>query len=360
MNQDTADQPPRAPRRRPGEGFAVWIRTTRSNIIVRPMPSAIWRLSSWFAALVVVVQLSQSLPAAAQSLQLGQYVAPSRCPARASAEAQLRSAVSSAQSVAIGLRATTDGYEGQIELLPPGSSAAALVPREPVWRRVIRGQDCGQLLAALALSLAIHLDEVRGEERPAAAPPAPTLAAAPAPPTVTTDSVSWSWGGLAGAEARSGLSPSTDLGLIFGVGVERKPASGVARSASLSVHLGLGGSSPVSSTDASSWAHDWWTIAGQVCPWSFSPSRFVRFEPCAGLQLGRYSAEIAGEGSADDWLALADVLAAARVRWGIWQSRLELGGTLPLSPLGMERQGQVFFRQNAGWMAALALGVEAF
>lgn len=103
------------------------------------------------------------------------------------------------------------------------------------------------------------------------------------------------------------------------------------------------------------WDHGWWTANAQACPWGVALTSWLGLEPCLAAHLGRYTAEIEGVVTSASWLGLVELALRARAGWGRVAASVELGGSVPLEPLGIEREGQVFFRQSPGLVAAVAI-----
>ncbi|MET0413423.1 MAG: hypothetical protein ABW217_19095 [Polyangiaceae bacterium] len=288
-----------------------------------------------------------------------QYGAPAGCPGRSSflersgdSLARLRDG----ERINVNVSAGEHGYSGEIELLGADST---------IWNRDIGGRSCDEVVSALALSLSVFVDglarDVVHEPVTSAAPttaPASSADRASEPaPIAAPRALRWRFAVDAGAGLRSGLGETLDPSLRLGL--EASGYRPVGHDYRLGFELGRGTVRTLPSTLADRrWDHAWWTASAQGCPWGLALTASLGVEPCVAVHGGRYAARVSAGPERASWLGLVELTLRTRWRWGRLAGSLDLGGFVPLSPLGIEREGQVFFRQRAGTMAALGLAYD--
>jgi hypothetical protein len=286
------------------------------------------------------------------------YRAPEQCPGRASFEARSSDSLArlhAGDRLEVSLRSSEHGFRGELELVAMDST---------IWNRGVSGKDCDEVVSALALSLAVFVDGFKEEPRPPevelVAPSSPVSGIVdrePTPSAIAQTPLRWRFGVDAGGALRSGLGETVDPSLRLGV--LASDGRDIGHHYRLGVEVGAAGmrALPPAFGDLR-WDHRWWTVNFQACPWGVALSPWLTLEPCLAAHLGRYAAELVGERGRASWLALVDLGVRASLRWGRLAAGLELGGFVPVDPLGLERGGQVFFRQRPGVMVAVSLAYD--
>lgn len=288
-----------------------------------------------------------------------EYEAPAGCPDRSWFEAQLGEGA---------LEPGAGAWRARVNVVPRGEGFAGVIElsrAESSWTRSIGGASCNEVLSALAMSASLQLESARDE---AAATPPPEPAATPADVAPTNvespppDGASrWHFGAIAGGQARSGLSPLVDFSGHAGITAETLGANISAQSYALAFYTGGGARADVpAELGEARWDHAWWTIGARGCPWGFALMAWLRLEPCVALHAGRYAAGATAGNAQGDWFGLAELTGQLRLGSGIWSARLELGGSMPIGPLGVELEDVVFYRQRAGLVAGLSFGIAPF
>jgi hypothetical protein len=286
------------------------------------------------------------------------YEAPPECPSLTAFEARSKESLrrlGADTRIAIALSAHERGFQGEIELVDM---------RAARWARSIFGADCGEVVSAIALSLAIHLD---GSNAGSVAP-APQMSEAaesvvdraPASePFAAQAGTHWYFAVEAGGGVRTGLGESFDPSLRGGI--EASSSGAYLQSYRLGFELGVGAAQQLSpELAAQRWDHRWWTANAQVCPWGYALLPGLDLQPCLAGHLGRYSAELTGSATRSSWLGFVELAARLRARLGRWSLSGEFGAFLPVAPLGLERQGEILFRQELGLVGGLTLAYAPF
>lgn len=298
-----------------------------------------------------------------------EFHAPSGCPGEAAFLAEVHARTSKVRGAAAGERARTftitvtrraSGILGQLKIEDP--------PAPPALREV-SGEECGEIVSALALITALAVDPHASTapqvslspspppvvEAPAAAapaspspPPSPPLGPyIPPPPWLGPIAMplpallppSRSAAALPPWRLSSGLQiaaiSAVAPGIIPGVGgfidVEQRAASVFSPSFRASVFWATGGGSRLGPV----FSNFYW-FAGRLegCPLQLRPVALVRLSPCAVIDVGRLQAEGGGRVTSSvrvrPWVA-PGVL--GRVRWEIVDPLLvevEAGAFVPL------------------------------
>lgn len=310
------------------------------------------------------------------------------CPARAWFEAQLMDIA--------GLMAASEAWQLEVEVarVPNGRVRGRLAlerrpgvtPRSganeemytPVFSRSIEGAECGEVLAALAMSVDLHLEHRWLTEAPATSAPTNSAATDPAqltegkplggaqtlnsvaPPSRLSDAGDWALGFVAGGHLRSHLGPNPDFAAQVGLGIHAR-AEDIAQYYAVLLTTGAAASAELPPEFGNlSWRHGWWTLGAQGCRWSVPLTSWLWLEPCAALHAGRYEAEIIRGSSNIKWFGLAELSARLGMGGRRWAGRLELGGIAPIGSLSMRRGGEVFYNQGLGVLAGLSVVVAPF
>lgn len=262
----------------------------------------------------------------------------------------------------------------------------------PSWQRELEGSDCAQLLSALAVSFAVHLEGEAAKETPKDAvndstadpvehaDPAPALAREPQstrrlPAAQSTanplqDSAissmrqklvpelerNWRWGlGLGGA-VRTGVDPQLSvmpsMSMVFraresgwgsgpfSLGVVFAPSSDTAM--------------PGEVDGETSWSHGWWAVGVTLTPGTFTLIDKVRVGPAVAFHAGNYSASLPGNASRSRPIMFSDLRLHADRQFDEWLLDGHVGLHLPVSPLSINTSNQVLHQQEPGLVVGLA------
>jgi hypothetical protein len=320
------------------------------------------------ALTALVLGLASSFAVAAPG-SLG-FVAPPVCPTSDWFDAELdRQGAPRDTTGAVVVRveqAEPDRFVGTARYEQPGA---------PEWQRELRAVDCENLLSALAMSLAVHLESTAQTSTEAHATARRRQAggsqehAAVTGIQLESDAVdgmrqrlgdssterTWHWGLALTGTLRSGVDPQLSAAPSLGV-VARSSGSGWG-SGPVGVYMTLSPSSNSalvgSANGAVSWQHDWWVGGAAVTPGTFDLIGGVRMGPTLAFHAGRYYSSV-GEGALPpQMLMFSELKLHVDRQWGHWAFDGQLGLHLPVNAFSVATADRLLHEQKPGLVVGL-------
>jgi hypothetical protein len=268
---------------------------------------------------------------------------------------------------------------------------AVVASASGAWQRKLVGKNCKDLLSALAMSFALHLESERAAATPSAeeerasgdrAPsavgareltrpadtPAPTARNAVNPLQDSAasgmrqriDTVferQWRWGVGLGAGLRTGVDARVNATPNLATLVRASEAGWGSGPYSIDVVFAPRRDSPMTGTtdgQASNWQHSWWAVGAAATPGTFTLADQVRIGPTLAFHVGRYHASFRGGTSSSQLLMFTDLRLHADRQFGAWLIDGHVGLHLPVRAISVVSADDVLHKQAPGLVVGLA------